>query len=359
MKKKSVDLILVSLSSAYTAGPLAVAKNIFNYFAKKNLDSIVVSEHDYSNYFPDNTFFKLHQIEYKDELSRGGAIDSNYDSQLLKFLNKVKPKAIIFLSFFSPNLIKNTKYPCYLVSYRFRDTHQELFLMNKSYTLFKKVYFMYEAYEIFKTKNILLSNHCSVPNVYYAPPLLSIPNHRAPHSKRRKIIVTCGGGGLQGANRFLLIANEALHGMDFLNNFEIDYIGGPFNQKRYDLLLSDNARQYDFVKDLYKEFRKSRLVICEAGPNTVNELIATNTPALLVPGFRLLDNQELRAVKSSLFRFDWIFPQYLTPQSLRNRMRDLLNENSGSKEREVTSKLLFRGKNILLDSLYKDIVEHN
>ena len=138
---------------------------------------------------------------------------------------------------------------------------------------------------------------------------------------------------------------------------EIIYVTGSFNHCKYELLLSGKSRQYEYLKNLPKEFKKSRLVISEAGFNTVNELVATNTPALLIPGFRLLDNQELRAVKSEIFGFDWIFPEYSNTEYLRKKIKALLKRNSKNSNRLAASKLLFRGKNVLLDSLHEELIK--
>jgi len=352
---KRKNIALVSLSSAGTEGHLSVVKGLFKYFKSRKFYPIVISECDYSNSFPAGCFLKIDQFEKKSELSLGGAIDNIYDLQLSRFLDQITPEAVIFSLFFSPSLVKNIKYPCYFISCKLRDTHQELFFRKRFYSLFKKVYFMVEASEVFKTKNIFLIKDKSFGNVHYCPPILSIFDKKPTVVKRKKITVTCGGGGLRGSNKLLLVANEALYNMDLGVSSEITYITGPFNQSNYELLLSGKSRQYEYIKDLPKEFKKSRLVISEAGFNTVNELVATNTPALLIPGFRLLDNQELRAVSSGIFGFDWIFPEYLSTKSLRKKIKNLLNQGIINKNRVVTSNLLFKGKDILLDSLCNDI----
>jgi len=352
---KHKNIVLVSLSSAGTEGHLSVVKNLFNYFKDKKFNPIVISECDYTGFFPLGCFLKLKQFENRSELSVGGAIDDTYDLQLSRLLNQIKPKAVIFETFFSPNLIRNIKYPCYYVACKLRDTHQELFFKKRFFSLFKKTYFRNEAFEIFKSKDISLMRDKFFENVYYCPPILSIPDEESATFKRKKIIVTCGGGGLRGSSKFLLMVNEALHGMSLGAYSEVIYITGSFNQSKYELLLSDKSRQYEYIKDLPKEFKKSRLVISEAGHNTVNELVATNTSALLIPGFRLLDNQEFRAVKSDIFGFDWIFPEYLSSKVIRGKINSMLRRNLKNNRRLVASKLLFCGRNVLLDSLLAEV----
>jgi len=354
---KHKNIALVSLSSAGTEGHLSVVKNLFNYFKGRKFYPIVISECDYSNSFPAGCFLKLEQFEERSELSLGGAIDDTYDLQLSGFLNQIRPKAVIFETFFSPSLVKNIKYPCYYVACKLRDTHQELFFRKRFFSLFKKTYFRDEAFEVFKAKDISLRRDRSFESVYYCPPILSIPDEESATFKRKKITVTCGGGGLRGSSKLLLTVNEALYGMSLGAYSEITYITGSFNQSKYELLLSGKSRQYEYIKDLPKEFRKSRLVISEAGHNTVNELVATNTPALLIPGFRLLDNQELRAVKSDIFGFDWIFPEYLNPDYLRKRIKKFLKKDFKNSNRLAASKLLFKGRNVLFDSLYREVIK--
>ena len=354
---KRKNIVLVSLSSAGTEGHLSVVKNLFKYFKSKEFYPVVISECDYSGSFPSGCFLKLDQSEERSELSLGGAIDSTYDLQLTEFLSQIKPKAVIFETFFSPTLVKNIKYPCYFVACKLRDTHQELFFKKRFFSLFKKVYFMDEAFEVFKAKDISLRRDRSFENTYYCPPILSISDEEPATFKREKIIVTCGGGRLPSANKLLLTANDALYGMNLKAYSEIIYITGAFNQNKYELLLSGKSRQYIHIKDLLKDLKKSRLVISEAGHNTVNELVATNTPALLIPGFRLLDNQELRAVKSDIFGFDWIFPEYLNPNYLRKRIKKFLKKDFKNSNRLAASKLLFKGRNVLFDSLYREVIK--
>ena len=352
---KRKNIVLVSLSSAGTEGHLSVINGLFKYFKSRKFYPVVVSDCDYSSSFPGGCFLRLDQSEERSELSLGGAIGNTYDLQLSRFLNKIKPKAVIFSLFFSPSLVKNIKYPCYFVSYKLRDTHQELFFRDRLSSLFKKVYFMIEAFEVFKAKDIFLKRDKFFKNVYYCPPILSIAGKKTATSKRKKITVTCGGGGLRGANKLLLIANEALYSMNLGSYSEVTYITGPFNQNKYELVLPDKTRQCEYIKNLPQEFKKSRLVISEAGFNTVNELVATNTPALLIPGFRLLDNQELRAVNSEIFGFDWIFPEYLTVEYLREKIRNLINKDLKNRNRYKTSRLLLDGRSVLFDSLLKEV----
>ena len=352
---KHKNVVLVSLSSAGTGGHLSIIKSLFSYFKSRKFHLTVISECDYSNYFPAGCFLKLEQFGERSELSLGGAIDSRYDLQLTRFLNQIKPKAVVFSTFFSPSLIKNIKYPCYFVACKLRDTHQKLFFRKRFFSLFKKVYFMDEAFEILKTKDISLRRNKSFENIYYCPPILSIFDKETATFKRKKITVTCGGGRLYGTNKLLLIANEALYSMDLGAYSEVTYITGPFNQNKYELLFSGKSRQYEYLKNLPEEFKKSRLVISEAGFNTVNELVVTNTPALLIPGFRLLDNQELRAVNSDVFGFGWIFPEYLTAKHLRAKIKNLLDRNLKNQNRLLASKLLFKGRNTLSNSLLKEV----
>ena len=354
---KHKNIALVSLSSAGTEGHLSVVRNLFNYFKGRKFHPIVISECDYAGSFPLGCFSKLKQFERRSELSLGGAIEATYDLQLSKLLNQIKPKAVIFETFFSPSLVKNIKYPCYYVACKLRDTHQELFFKKRFFSLFKKIYFRDEAFEVFETKDISLRRNKLFENVYYCPPMLSIPDKKFTISKRKKIIVTWGGGGLRGSNKMLLLVNEALYNMSLGAYSEIIYVMGSFNQNRHELLLSKKSRQCEYMKDLPEEFKKSRLVISEAGHNTVNELVATNTPALLIPGFRLLDNQEFRAVKSDIFGFDWMFPEYLSPEYLRKKINEMLKRNLIDNNRLMASRLLFRGKNVLLNSLFSEVSE--
>ncbi|MFH1850211.1 MAG: glycosyltransferase [archaeon] len=119
----------------------------------------------------------------------------------------------------------------------------------------------------------------SLPNVSVIGPIVRTPKHSGYQAARPIVLVTAGGGGQEDADQFIKLAKGALSGLDA----EVICIGGP------------NSGSPNYEANLPGLMQISRLVIAQAGYNTVNEIIQAMVPSILIPGDRDSEIQNDRA----------------------------------------------------------------
>lgn len=95
---------------------------------------------------------------------------------------------------------------------------------------------------------------------------------------------------------------------------------------------------------------KSDLIISEAGYYTMLDLILLQRVAILIPGERRIDNQELRAVNFQMNKLGWmVFPSE-DPSRLKSLLDDLIKNpgkiNKKSKSFSKIKRQIYSGKNI-------------
>ena len=101
----------------------------------------------------------------------------------------------------------------------------------------------------------------------------------APEGKGPLLIVM---GGSQGAKAINQIVYESL---EFLmkKEFRIVHIIGKCNQKSFKVKNSKNYIQKEFTNEIAALMQNSDLVISRSGAGTINELIETEKPSILIP----------------------------------------------------------------------------
>lgn len=117
--------------------------------------------------------------------------------------------------------------------------------------------------------------------------------------ERRNILITLGSGARIPQNAPLFSAVDAflkfLRANDFFiedQRVSVDMVTGPFYEGGCDLSgVTVRATTDNLIGDMYH----SKVVISGAGYNTVNEIISSKTPAVLVPLQRQWDDQFQRA----------------------------------------------------------------
>lgn len=116
-----------------------------------------------------------------------------------------------------------------------------------------------------------------------------------PGSKR--IVITGGGGGYEGTVHFYNLA------MDAFVRYRRDHpdtgcvlVTGPLFREWWDLRMVDGVRVVPFEPNLRELMATADLVICQAGYNTASEIRRLGVPSICMPGERLADDQEERAV---------------------------------------------------------------
>jgi UDP-N-acetylglucosamine--N-acetylmuramyl-(pentapeptide) pyrophosphoryl-undecaprenol N-acetylglucosamine transferase len=110
------------------------------------------------------------------------------------------------------------------------------------------------------------------------------------------ILISGGGGGYPGTVNFYNLALEA-----FANCQRRDprlsglLVTGPLFREWRQLRLVPGVRITPFDPRITTAFRRAHLVICQAGYNTVAEVISSGVPAICVPAERKFDDQYERA----------------------------------------------------------------
>jgi hypothetical protein len=114
-----------------------------------------------------------------------------------------------------------------------------------------------------------------------------------------RVAILTGGGGHPDAEDFLNAAAAAVEqfaGSLTLGTVDVQMILGPLFRGCLDLSASSaRIRIRPYVDARYSPYTDTDMVICQAGYNTVAEIVAANVRAVIVPGKRALDDQVARA----------------------------------------------------------------
>ncbi|MBM3230174.1 hypothetical protein FJZ22_00770 [Candidatus Pacearchaeota archaeon] len=158
---------------------------------------------------------------------------------------------------------------------------------------------------------------------------LKIAKEESKKKLKNDILVTCGGGGRPSSKIFLRKVILALRRIVKENeNLKIAVIRG--NSKS--VLANDNFETVIWKKDFGSLLSSSKVIISEAGYFTMLDLINYGKKALLIPGERIIDNQEIRALKLEKLGIGKIFFPFENISKLTDMIRDFLNERNSSKE---------------------------
>lgn len=278
----------VSLNSGGTMGHMSLLTNLANKLTPEH-KCFIFSEHDYKSFsnFKNKSlkFIKIKKQEHTSSIA--GCLKYNYGQNFLELIKKNKIEILIFSTFFDKELVEEARKivkKVYLISYPLRDTHREAFFVNKLYALFDKVFTLRDIINFLRT----------YPNEVFAlPPNLNF-NSNDKSKKSNKVLITCGGGGRPSSEIFFKIIES-----NFKNilikypelKFTIITGNSKFNFE------SHRVKIIDWSNNFLELVKESDFVISEAGYFTIMDLLALNKPALVIPGSRRIDNQELRAVR--------------------------------------------------------------
>jgi len=287
------EMVVYQLSNCFPGAELILVSenNIRPFF--KNSDSI-----------RDNCKFiklkhkKIIKNNQDESLANNGGNLYQYHTNLDEIILKYKPDTVFFLALFPSqvlNRIKNLHNKNILVTWAYKKEQWEIFLNNNYDKYFDTIYLI----DLDKPKIEYREN------IHYIGPIMPYVNKKTNVSKylfkkykldRNKftILITVGGGGFSSAGNVLNNINNIIDKFDSKIRFII--ISGPFYQKFK--ILEDqwkNVIVEKYEPYIFELMSHCRLVISEAGYNTINEIITTSTPAILIPGFRNNDDQQARA----------------------------------------------------------------
>lgn len=148
---------------------------------------------------------------------------------------------------------------------------------------------------------------------------------------RPVVIVSVGGGG-DGA-RLLSTVAESLAARRLTRDVDWLLVGGPFLppevRRHLDEVIegSPQVRYVDFVPDLPGAMRRAAAVIAMGGYNTVCEILASETPALLVPRVEPRLEQWIRATAlAQRGHVRTVHPAQLDARRLAQELERLLSD---------------------------------
>ncbi len=173
-----------------------------------------------------------------------------------------------------------------LVSYPLRDTHRQIFFYKEYQKYFDSIFIL---------EDLPIIDFPKIKNLKIVKPIINGNFKERKKSRKLRILVTCGGGGRPSSKIFLNLVLKSIKKIKKYNKkIVFTLIKGAFNNKQIKYIK--NIRLIDWTKDMISYFKNSDLVISEAGFFTAYELLENKLPGILVPGYRTIDNQELRAV---------------------------------------------------------------
>lgn len=304
------NIAILSLGSGGTMGHMTLSTHLSNMLIKSGNRVTLISDSDYSS-FLDKNIRNLDLLEIKKQRhikTVGGNLSYKYKVSLINILKSRKIEILIFSTFYDLELVREAKklgIICFLISYPLRDSHRSAIISRKYYSLFDKCFTLEDIYKL----------NVNYPNEVMVKPFFSKSNNKKISSQVRSILFTCGGGGRPSARLFSKIIKKIVP--EILKSYihiKIIIIKGNSNIN----IINKRVNILDWSNDFINLLDKSDLIISEAGYYTLLDLISLRKPAILIPGERRIDNQELRAVHFELLGLGkFYFPTENTDSLLR------------------------------------------
>lgn len=163
-----------------------------------------------------------------------------------------------------------------------------------------------------------------------------------------------GGGGLSSSIKFFELINYLIEEFPE-KEVRFTIIKGnsnfKFNRKK-------NVKIIKWSNHLNDLFSKTDLIVSEAGYFTLLDIIQTNIPAIMIPGKRGIDNQELRAVSFELLGAGKMHFPFQNKGNLKEIVYKIIQSPEEIKgniiSRKIICKNIFGGKNVF-DKLIEEI----
>jgi UDP-N-acetylglucosamine:LPS N-acetylglucosamine transferase len=286
VKKMEKNIGIVSLQSGGTRGHMTLTTNLArSLFGKRKI--FVLSEDKYSAHsnVPNNliNFLKIKKQIHQNSV--GGCITYKHNKNLLEMITKHNISTLIFSTFYDLDLLAEARakgIKCILISYPLRDSHRKAILTRKYYSYFDKIFVLKD----------LAEPSFIFPNEETVSPLKQKLASSNKIKKVRNVLITCGGGGRPSSEIFFTLIEKMISIISIeYPNIEFTIIKG-LSKKTINL---PQTKTIEWSTNFLKILKESDIVISEAGYFTLIDLISTNKLAILIPGARRIDNQELRA----------------------------------------------------------------
>ena len=283
-----MNIALISFNSGGTMGHMTLITKLLKKINKKN-KVFLFTDHDYHSFtnvkIDSSQMIKLpHQKHMR---SAGGKITYKYFNYFIDEVVKRDIKVVIFSTFYDPHILKLLKeknIKRILISYPLRDSFRMLMKVRKYYNFFDKILTLNDISDIkvrFPNEEIV-----SFLETKYRHPV--IKNH-----KKKNILITCGGGGRPSSKLFWQQITKVIKFFE-KNNKDLFFTLIKGNSKVS--ISTSNSMIINWSNNFSKLLNKADFVISEGGYYTLIDLISLEKPAILIPGERRIDNQELRAI---------------------------------------------------------------
>jgi len=274
------NILFVSLNSCGTKGhyslirkAIAKLKDKFTIFEVSDSDSTISME--------GVTSLKITQQETT--YSAGGSITYRYAQEILDIIEKHNVHAVIFSTFFDPVLVRSItlkKVQTMLISYPLRDSHRASLILRDELKYFNRIIWLTDITPDFEIES--KQEICASP---IPPDCVSDGNQTS------RILVSCGGGGRPSRKRFYSVISDVITDPR-MSKFDFTIID-PYDAIK---TFPPNCIKIKWSDNFHDLLCKASFVISEAGYHTISELVSIEKPAIIIPGARRIDNQELRAV---------------------------------------------------------------
>lgn len=258
---------IVVINSQGTAGHIRLAEKIKRRLTDEITPLIIGETSNADIQLPSQT-----QVS-----SIGGKIDYSGIEFLKDAIISNNIDHVLMSTFFDPRLqsLQAHDINLSLVSYGIRHAYSEYLRANKAFDMFDRIYQLNELHDQ------LLHDAVTV----------SPPSHNKENlpTQEDTVLVTAGGAGQPSAKRFYDLIKGFLQRIDHTEKITV------IDPQHY---LEDvrGAKRISWSNKFTTLLERSEYVISEAGYHTVSELIDFTTKAILIPGHRRTDNQELRAI---------------------------------------------------------------
>jgi UDP-N-acetylglucosamine:LPS N-acetylglucosamine transferase len=317
------NILIISLNSGGTMGHGKIITSLANFLSKNKKNVTILSDMSFSRNFYVNKNVNVKNLHEAAHINYtiGGMCDYSQKNEIYNFAIENSIECVILSTFFDLDLVKKfkeKKIKTILLNYPLRDTYRFALKQNKAYEVFEKVITLYGP----EFKDIKMQNETLVNP-------LKIAKKEDNNNLKYDILVTCGGGGRPSSKIFLKKVILALKKIAKENeNLKIIIIKG--NSKSN--LSNNNFETIIWKKDFGNLLSSSRVIISEAGYFTMLDLINYRKKAILIPGERIIDNQEIRALKLEELGIGKIFFPFEKVSKLVNMIKESLNKENSGKE---------------------------
>ena len=241
------------------------------YVLKRDTRAVIEGKYSYKDYLQYNTMAIKKIIAQ--EKPDGVIFDSELNRELVLFCRM--------------NLIKSAYVLRQVIEERFLDIKEDLALFDSIIVPHVEEDFSVDQ------KDFLLKLHAN-----FVGPILDL-NKYSNSSIRKNILITFGAGAKIPTNIPLFSAVDSFlkylrENNSLINNehINIDIVTGPFYEGGCDLSgFPVRLTSESLTRDMYG----AKVVISAAGYNTINEIISTKTPAVVIPVPTRWDDQTKRA----------------------------------------------------------------